>query len=139
DVRNGELLGTVEAARAHTTTHEGAVYLHQGRSYEVRELDLDSRRALVEPFDGNWYTQPKKETETQIEMLLDRRETLGVTLSFGRVSVTEQVLAYQRKRLPDHEVIDLQGLDLPEVTFSTQALWYELDDELLADDFPLEL
>jgi DEAD/DEAH box helicase domain-containing protein len=139
DVRNGELLGTVEAARAHTTTHEGAIYLHQGRSYQVRELDLDARRTLVEPFDGNWYTQPKKETQTQIEMLLDRRETLGVTLSFGRVSVTEQVLAYQRKRLPDHEVIDLQGLDLPEVTFSTQALWYELDDELLADDFPLEL
>ena len=27
--------------------------------------------------------------------------------------MTEQVLAYQRKRLPDHEVIDLQALDLP--------------------------
>jgi DEAD/DEAH box helicase domain-containing protein len=31
-----------------------------------------------------------------------------VTLSFGASSVTEQVHAYQRKRLPDHEVIDLQ-------------------------------
>ena len=28
------------------------------------ELDLDARRALVEPFDGDWYTQPKKETDT---------------------------------------------------------------------------
>jgi DEAD/DEAH box helicase domain-containing protein len=62
-----------------------------------------------------------------------------VTLSFGAVSVTEQVLAYQRKRLPDHEVMDLQGLDLPETTFRTQALWYELDDDLLAGDFPLEV
>ena len=54
----------VEAARALSTVHDGAVYLHLGRSYEVRELDLDARRALVEPFDGDWYTQPKKETDT---------------------------------------------------------------------------
>ena len=139
DVASGELLGTVEAARAYSTVHDGAVYLHLGRSYEVRELDLDARRALVEPFDGNWYTQPKRETETYIERLLDRREALGLTLSFGMVSVSEQVLAYQRKRLPDHEVMDLQALELPETTFTTQALWYELDEDLLADDFPLEL
>jgi DEAD/DEAH box helicase domain-containing protein len=55
------------------------------------------------------------------------------------VRVTEQVLAYQRKRLPGHEVIDLQGLDLPETTFPTQALWFELDEDLLAADFPLEV
>jgi DEAD/DEAH box helicase domain-containing protein len=138
DVSAGEVLGTVEMARAFSTVHDGAVYLHLGRSYEVRELDLEARRALVAPFDGGWYTQPKKETMTEIEQLLDRRESLGVTLSFGRVTVTEQVLAYQRKRLPDHAVLDLEALDLPETTFATQALWYELDDDLLGGDFPLD-
>ena len=93
--------------------HEGAIYLHLGRSYEVRELDLDRRRALVAPFDGDWYTQPKRETDTTIERLLDRRDTLGVTLSFGEVAVTETVLAYQRKRVADHAQIDLVALDLP--------------------------
>ncbi len=133
DVVGGELLGTVEASRAHTTTHDGAVYLHMGRSYEVSELDLHARRALVRPFDGAWYTQPKKETDTWIERLLDRRDTMGVVLSFGTVTVTEHVLAYQRKRLPDHEVLDLQALDLPPTSFTTQALWYELGDGVLAD------
>ena len=61
------------------------IYMHLGRSYEVRELDLERRRALVAPFDGDWYTQPKRETDTEIVRLLDRRETLGVTLSFGEV------------------------------------------------------
>src|SRR5213078_3904652 len=79
------------------------------------------------------------ETDTHIEKLLDRRDTLGVTLSFGIVSVTEQVMAYQRKRLGDHEVIDLQALDLPQTTFQTQALWYELGADVLAEDFPLDL
>ena len=136
---SGELLGTVDAGRALTTTHEGAVYLHGGRSFEVATLDLEARRALVAPFGGDYYTQPKRETDTAIEGLLDRRETLGVTLSFGTVVVTDQVLAYQRRRLSDHEPIDLVALDLPATSFVTQALWYELGDDLLGDDLPLGL
>ncbi len=138
DVSSGELLGSTEAARAHSTVHEGAVYLHLGRSYEVRELDLERRRALVSPFSGDWYTQPKRETDTAVERLLDRREALGVTLSFGEVSVTDTVLAYQRKGVSDHAFRELVSLDLPPTSFSTQALWFELDSGALADTIPLE-
>ncbi|MGH2948589.1 MAG: DEAD/DEAH box helicase [Solirubrobacteraceae bacterium] len=129
DGSSGELLGTVDLQRAHTTVHDGAVYLHGGRAYEVDGLDLEGRRALVHPFEGDWYTQPKKETDTYIERLIERRTALGVTLSFGTVVVTEQVLAYQKKRLADHEAIDLVALDLPQTSFATQALWYELPGE----------
>jgi len=138
DCASGELIGTTEAARAHSTVHQGALYLHLGRSYEVRELDLQRRRALVTAADVDWYTQPKRETDTQIERLHERRETLGVTLSFGEVRVSETVLAYQRKRLSDHSAIDLHALDLPETSFSTQALWYELDAQALTDTIPLD-
>jgi len=127
---SGELLGAVEAERAFTTVHPGAVYLHLGRSYEVRDLDIEARRAAVDSFDGDWYTQPKKETEVFIEEVAERREVAGVELNFGEVSVTEQVMAFQRKSLSDHEVIDLVGLELPETNFPTQALWYVLPDEL---------
>jgi DEAD/DEAH box helicase domain-containing protein len=128
----------VEAARAFSTAHDGAVYLHMGRSYEVEGLDLEGRQALVRPFDGDWYTQPRKETATEVEQLLDRRQALGVTLSFGTVAVTEQVLGYQRKRLSDQEAIDFTALDLPETTFTTQALWYELDETVLGGALPVE-
>jgi len=138
DVSSGELLGTTEAARAHTTVHQGAIYMHLGRSYEVQELDIERRRALVAPFTGDWYTQPKRETDTAIERLLDRRELFGVTLSFGEVSVTDTVLAYQRRRWADHAQLDLVTLDLPQTSFATQALWYELDVETLQREIPLE-
>ncbi len=143
DVSSGELLGSTEAARAHSTVHEGAIYMHLGCSYEVRELDLERRRALVAPFDGDWYTQPKRETDTEIVRLLDRRETLGVRLSFGEVSVTDTVLAYQRRRLADdgaggHQIIDIVALELPPTSFPTQALWFELPADELAETVPLE-
>jgi DEAD/DEAH box helicase domain-containing protein len=126
--RSGELLGTIEATRAYSTVHQGAIYLHLGRAYHVLELDLRGRRALLEPFEGDYYTQARRDSMTNIERLYERRETLGVTLSFGSVVVEETVLGYQRKRLQDLEPIGFEGLALPTVEFQTRALWYELDE-----------
>jgi DEAD/DEAH box helicase domain-containing protein len=139
DVSSGELLGSTEAARAHSTVHDGAVYMHLGHTYEVQELDLDRRRALVAPFGGDWYTQPKRVTDTGIVRLLDRRTALGARLSFGEVTVTDTVLGYQRKRFADHGFLDLVSLELPPTSFSTQALWLELDAGELAETVPLEM
>ncbi len=135
----GEIIGSIETARARSAAHPGAIYLHMGRGYEVEDLDVEGRRALVRPFVGDYYTQPKKDTDTYIERVLDQREVGPATLSFGTVSVTEQVTAFQRKRVTDHEVLDLVALDMPEESFSTQALWYELPEQALADDFPLDV
>ena len=132
DSSSGEMLGQVEAERAFTTVHPGAIYLHLGRSYEVAELDLGAGRAVVRPFDGDYYTQVKKETEVYVEETRTTRSALGVELSFGAVSVSEQVIAYQRKRLGDNKVLDIIALDLPEQDFVTQALWYVIDDRMAA-------
>jgi DEAD/DEAH box helicase domain-containing protein len=124
DSSTGDVLGLAERERAYSTVHEGAVYLHLGRQYLVRELDLQARRALVEPFDGDWYTQVKKETETAIEEPLRVERRLGLQLSFGRVSVTEQVVAYAKKAVADGATIDTVSLDLPPTTFDTEAVWF---------------
>jgi DEAD/DEAH box helicase domain-containing protein len=139
DASSGELFGTVELARAYATVHEGAVYLHMGRSYHVLELDLAGRRALLEPFDGNYFTQAKREIMIYITRTHAQREPCGVTLSFGEIVYAETVLGYQRKGLQDHQVIDFQTLDLPTVEFSTRALWYELDDLIGEEPFPPEM
>jgi DEAD/DEAH box helicase domain-containing protein len=139
DASSGEVFGTIEAARAYSTVHEGAIYLHLGRSYEVLELDLGARRALLEPFSGDYFTQAKRESMTYIERLGERRLSHGVTLSFGSVVYSETVLGYQRKGLQDHQVIDFQSLELPTVEFPTRALWYELDELIGAEQFPPEL
>ncbi|MGO9885431.1 MAG: DEAD/DEAH box helicase [Solirubrobacteraceae bacterium] len=136
DAASGEVLGTIEAGRAYSTVHEGAIYLHMGRSYVVLELDLGGRRALLEPFDGDYFTQTKRESMTYIERLIERREVAGVTLSYGAVVYSEEVLGYQRKRLQDHEVIDFEVLDLPTIEFPTKALWYELDELIAGEPFP---
>ena len=125
------MLGTIERERAYSTVHEGAIYLHLGESYRVVALDLVARSALVEPFAGDYYTQAKKETMTSIEETLRTEPRLGLELAFGRVSVTEQVVGYQRKSIRDQSTLELVGLDLPETTFDTEAVWYVPEPEQL--------
>jgi DEAD/DEAH box helicase domain-containing protein len=124
DGSTGAVLGVVERSRAYSTVHEGAVYLHMGESFLVRELNLNTMYAVVEPFSGNWYTQAQKETMTQIVEPRRAERRLGMEVFFGEIEVTEQVVAYERKTLSSQERIELVPLELPPTTFATEAIWY---------------
>ncbi|OIV35681.1 helicase [Mangrovactinospora gilvigrisea] len=138
----GRLLGTVDAGAAHTSVHEGAVHLHQGRTYLVRELDLESDCALVERADPPYSTVARDTTaisvlDTEAEVKLGD----GVRLCFGSVEVTNQVVSYLRRRLITGEVLGERPLHLPPRTLRTRAVWWTVTDDRLeaADILPEEL
>jgi DEAD/DEAH box helicase domain-containing protein len=132
EAQSGTVLGIVERERAYSTVHEGAVYLHLGESYLVRELDLQARTAVVTPYKGDYYTQAKKETNTAIEETLRTEQRCGLELCFGRISVTERVIAYQKKSVRDQSTLETVELDLPETSFETEAIWYVPEPQQLA-------
>jgi DEAD/DEAH box helicase domain-containing protein len=138
DRDSGEVIGTVESGRAFTTVHPGAVYMHFGASYEVEQLNLYDGQAIVRPFDDEWYTRPKTDTEIFIDRVETRRQVAGVELCFGEVSVTDRVTGYQRILTADQEAIDLIDLELPGQEFRTRALWYTVPQELTGD-LPLNM
>jgi DEAD/DEAH box helicase domain-containing protein len=133
DASTGAMLGVVDGARAYSTVHEGAIYLHLGESYLVRELDRTALHAIVEPFAGDWYTQAKKETATTIVEPYRVEQRLGLELAFGAIEVTEQVVAYERKTVSGQERIELVQLDLPETNFTTEAIWFLPEAHQLAE------
>lgn len=127
----GRLLGTVDAGAAHTTVHEGAVHLHQGRTYLVRELDLDESVALVQEADPPYSTVARDTTsisilETDIEVPWgDGR------LCYGSVEVTNQVVSFLRRKLITGEVLGETKLDLPPRTLRTRAVWWTVTEAQL--------
>jgi DEAD/DEAH box helicase domain-containing protein len=128
----GRLLGTVDAGAAHTTVHEGAVHLHQGRTYLVRHLDLADSVALVERADPPYSTLARDTTEVRVlagELAEDWGEA---RLHFGSVEVTHQVVSFLRRRLVSGEVLGETRLDLPPRTLRTRAVWWTLTEERLA-------
>lgn len=124
----GRLLGTVDEPSAHTTVHEGAVYLHQGESYIVRILDLDDSVALVEPAETDYGTTARDVTDIGILETLRSSSWGEATLCFGTVEVTRQVVAYQMRRLQTGELLGEKPLELPPRTLRTRAVWWTLPD-----------
>src|SRR5579862_9242247 len=124
DATTGAVLGFVERSRAYSTVHRGAVYLHAGVSYLVEELHEKTLHAVVEPFRGDWYTQPQKETDTAILGPLKQERRAGLELFFGEVEVTEEVVGYERKTVASQERIELVPLACPATSFQTEAIWF---------------
>lgn len=131
ETSTGRLIGTVDSAAAHRLVHRGALYLHQGESYLVDDLDLDDGLALVHAARPPWTTTPQEITHLEI---LGTRESLDlgrVALCLGEVEVTSAVISYQKRRIPSGEVIDTQMLDLPPQTLRTVAVWWTVEPEAL--------
>jgi DEAD/DEAH box helicase domain-containing protein len=122
--------------------HTGAVYLHQGVSYLVDELDLDDAVALVHPADPDWSTHARDVTDLSVVNVRSYVDAGPVGLFLGDVDVTNQVVSYQRRRLGTGEVIDTRPLDLPVRELRTVAVWFTVSPHSLVaagvepSDFP---
>ncbi len=128
----GRLLGTVDGGAAHTTVHAGAVYVHQGETYLVSSLDLEEQVAMLSPAVPDWTTVARDVTDIEVVETEATREWEHVTLSFGTVQVTNQVVSFLRRRLVTGEVLGEEPLDLPPRHLRTRAVWWTVDDDGLA-------
>ncbi|WP_432456914.1 DEAD/DEAH box helicase [Cellulomonas iranensis] len=127
----GRLLGTVDAASADATVHPGAVYVHLGVTYVVDELHLEDGVALATRRDVDHGTWARWVTSTSV-VEVEREVGWGpVTWAFGQVDVTTQVVGYQRRRIPDLQVLSTHDLDLPARTLRTAAVWWTAPPEVL--------
>ncbi|GAA0283056.1 DEAD/DEAH box helicase [Actinomadura nitritigenes] len=128
ETATGRLLGTVDEASAHTTVHDGAVYIHQGDSFIVQTLDLDDSVALVEAADPDYSTTARDVTDITIAETLRSASWGDATLCYGTVDVTSQVVGYQMRRVQTGEMLGEKPLDLPPRTLRTRAVWWTLSE-----------
>jgi DEAD/DEAH box helicase domain-containing protein len=139
DARSGRVVGTVDGVRVLHECHPGAIYLHQGRQYLVRELDLGAKRVVTESVSIDYYTSPLTEKETSILEVLDERVDGGLAACLGRLRVVEKVVGYERRRVRGQDLLGQHELDLPPVTYETVGLWWVapalLEERLRADGY----
>ncbi|MEP7013472.1 MAG: DEAD/DEAH box helicase [Acidobacteriota bacterium] len=127
DTEAGRTIGTIDGIRALRECHPGAIYLHAGRQYLVKEMNGEERRVLAEPADVDWFTTALMSKETEIlEVLAERTDgaTGQLKATLGRLKVTERVVGYERRRVGTLERLDRHELDFPPVHFETVGLWW---------------
>jgi DEAD/DEAH box helicase domain-containing protein len=124
DGRN-EVLGQVDSISAPELVYPEAVYLHQGESYVVRELDQQTCTAKVERFDADYYTQPMLASECRIVREQMAGEVLGGARFFGDVVVKWQTVAFRKFKFYTMELIGQTKLELDPLQIETTALWLQ--------------
>ena len=128
----GELLGTADESRAYYHVHPGAVYLHQGEQFEVTELDLVQRVALVTRADPDFYTQSRDTTDIDVVEAAEQTETGDrVPTFYGTVRVTNQVVGFVRKMVATGEILEHVPLALPPQTLETKAVWWAIPQRVI--------
>ena len=126
----GRALGQLDERQAYWEAHPGAVYLHQGESYLVRNLDPRKREIVLLPGLEDYYTQPRALTEIEVYPEHAREVRPGVWV--GRVRMQEQVTGYVKKRYVTEAVLEEVEQPMPEVAFDTEAVWFHPPVESLA-------
>jgi DEAD/DEAH box helicase domain-containing protein len=117
----GKLLETMDQGQAFREAHKGAIMLHQGISYVVNEMDLETHTIRVSETDVDYYTQTLKEVDLKVIETIGEKSVHGMKCAFGDVDVTETITGYKIKR--KDTIIGVEPLNLPPLTFRTKAFW----------------
>ncbi len=129
ELPTGRLIGTVDEPSAHLLVHAGAVYLHQGETYLVEELDLAAGVALARPADLGYATSARQVTAIEVTRALHSENWHDAAVHFGDVQVRRQVTGYVRRGTRTNRLLGQFPLSLPPQTLRTRAVWWTISAE----------
>lgn len=127
---NNRLVGVMDGQRAFSEVYPGAVYMHLGETYVVRELDLENKTALLDKNDVDYYTMVKRNKETEILEVQEEKWLHHNRLFTGTLKVTTKVTGYIKKHESTGQVVGAGELDLPEQTLETVGMWITVNDDI---------
>ena len=131
DADTGSLLGTMDSPQTHYQAHTGAIYVHQGESYVVEDLNEDDHCVMVRRANPDYYTTARDVTQIEVLETLRTTQWGDVAVHFGDVKVTTQVVSFQRKALISNEILGEEPLQLGARDLFTKAVWFVVDNRSL--------
>jgi DEAD/DEAH box helicase domain-containing protein len=128
-----QTIGEVDGSSSFWMTHPGAIYVHEGSTYLVKDLDLKNHIAILQPSNVDYYTEPRQEVIVQQVEKLAEAEVSGGVKAYGEVQVTAQVIGFRKIRWHTNETLGIENLNLPPSELSTTGYWLALSDETVGN------
>lgn len=135
DITHGRnvVLEEVEASRAFFTLYDGGIFLHQGRTYMVKEFSPERKIARVQLVKVDWTTQQRDYTDVDPIETEQVRRVSSTSLTkayFGRIKVHAVVFGFfkvdQKRR-----ILDAVAVDNPPVIIFSRGLWLDVPKHAL--------
>ncbi|KAI9843221.1 MAG: hypothetical protein M1838_002734 [Thelocarpon superellum] len=126
------VLEELEPSRANFTIYEGAIFLHQGQTYLVKEFSPERQMAMVERVRVDWITQQRDYTDIDpIETEAIRRIPGSRSRAFyGPIRIRGVVFGYfklDRRR----RILDAVEVDNPPIVLFSKGMWLDVPKHAL--------
>ncbi len=118
------VIGTIDEPSAFTQVHPQAIYMHDGETFFVDELDLSERVAYLHKSDVDYYTQSVSDSHIDAPEADMERPVAESTGFFGECSLHEKVTMFKKIKFGSRDSLGYGQIDLPHTTLHTTALWF---------------
>ena len=123
------IIGETDYTSGPSTLHPKAIYIVEGRLFQVEKLDFEGRKAYVRSVDCDYYTNAIAHTRVTI---LDQFAVADDNVArHGEVHVVSRVVGFKKIKFYTNENVGSGELDLPEQQMHTTSYWLELPREML--------
>lgn len=121
-----KVIGEMDKFTVPMLLHEQAIYLHQGRQYQVEKLDWDNRKGYVREVNVDYYTDANMLTSLRVLDVFRDGERAGIPRFSGEVLVSEITTLFKKFKLDTHENVGWGKVHLPQQDMHTTAYWLTL-------------
>lgn len=133
DPANHRVIGEMDRFTVPMLLHEKAIYMHEGRQFQVEKLDFDACKAFIRQVETGYYTDADLNINLSLlDIEKEEPRPCGGQSALGEVKVTALVTMYKKIRFDTHENLGFGHVRLPETEMHTEAMWWTLPDELVA-------
>ncbi|MBP6963806.1 MAG: DEAD/DEAH box helicase [Armatimonadetes bacterium] len=126
----GRVIGQVDSISAPELVYPQAIYMHEGETYFVEELDLVNRVASVRRANVDYYTNAILDSSIRIARTTEdgspgaQREALGgSSVSYGPATVTWATTGFKKIKFYSLDSIGYGKVDIPPQHLETMAMW----------------
>ena len=131
DRNNSMIVGEVDYQSAFRIVHPGAVYLHDGNSFLVKNLNLENFTAELTLLKDDYITEPRVNNSIKIEDVIQSNHNDNFESCFGELRVVEKVTGFKRVDWKTRQLLGFEKLDLPERELLTKGVWLCLPLEIV--------
>jgi DEAD/DEAH box helicase domain-containing protein len=128
---SGQTIGVVDKDGVLNLLYPGAVYLHEGSTYLIEELDWVAKLARAQPTEVDYFTEPNLSAKVEVLEVHDSHAAGAASRARGAVRVRSKATSYKQIAWYTHEKLATLPLDLPEQELLTTAYWLSLGEEVV--------
>lgn len=116
-------IGTLDEASAYQQIYTEAIYMHDGETYFVKEMNVPQKISYVQKIEVDYYTQ----SITEVQVTITQRELEGnfnkAATGFGDVEVMQKPYLFRKIKFGSRDSIGFGKINLEPYVMETKAFW----------------